>query len=151
MPMTTQYQALIAEWEAQLEDLEVLVFDALKKAYPEGRTRRQLIFDVYHELVPNTVDLNNNKKDRKIRLTIGKLRDENLIPIVSSSGGAGYRLDLSEEAIVGMIEEWARRVCVFQEKVQRGHVMRRRIHELGEQAIPAQLEQPMKQATLWQE
>jgi hypothetical protein len=41
--------------------------------------------------------LNNDTKDRKVRKAIEALRGR-LVPIVSSSGQAGYRLDTSTEA-----------------------------------------------------
>lgn len=138
MPLTEQYKVILDEWEAQLEDMEITIFQALRRAYPGGRRRRQLIFDVFGQLIPNTVDLNNNKYDRKIRLTIAAMREE-LIPIVSSSGEAGYRLDLSEETICKMIDEWSRRQEMYRQKVERGNRLILRIRELGERALPVQL------------
>lgn len=137
MPFTKEYQAILDEWEAQLSDLEMKIYQALRK-YPDGRTRRQLIFDVFGLLIPRTVDLNNNKYDRKIRLTIAAMRDE-LIPIVSSSGEAGYRLDLSTETIKKMIDEWSRRQEIYRQKVERGNRLILRIREIGERALPVQL------------
>ena len=41
-----------------------------------------------------------------------------MIPIVSSSGEAGYRLDTSPDAIENMVLEWESRIAHLQQKVQ---------------------------------
>jgi hypothetical protein len=138
------YELVMGEWEQELEDIEKKIFQALKRAYPEGRTRRALIFDVYNAVVPDDEDLNNNARDRKIRKTIAKMFDD-LIPIVSSSGAAGYRLDLSEETIRSMINEWHRRREQYAHKIERGERLILKIKQVGEAVIPESLPEEPKQ------
>jgi DNA invertase Pin-like site-specific DNA recombinase len=138
------YELVMGEWEQELEDIEKKIFQALKRAYPEGRTRRELIRDVYGSLVPDDVDLNNNANDRKIRKTIAKMFDD-LIPIVSSSGAAGYRLDLSEQTIRSMINEWHRRREQYAHKIERGERLILKIKQVGEAAIPESLPEEPRQ------
>lgn len=138
------YEVVMAEWERELEDTEKKIFRALKRAYPEGRTRRELIKDVYGLMVPDAEDLNNNAMDRKIRKTISHMFD-NSIPIVSSSGAAGYRLALSEKTIRSMINEWQRRREQYAHKIERGERLILKIKQVGEAAIPESLpEQPQQ-------
>ena len=56
-------------------------------------------------------------KSQKIRKGIESLRNR-LIPIVSSSGEAGYRLDANQDAIENMILEWESRIAHLQHKIQ---------------------------------
>lgn len=142
------YEVLMGEWESQLADLEIRIFQALKRAYPEGRTRRELILDVFHVEIPETEDLNNNPMDRKIRKTIAKMFDD-LIPIVSSSGSAGYRLDLSEDTIRHMIAEWQRRREQYARKIERGERLILRIRQ-GQTRIPEGLPAKPKQMSFIQ-
>jgi hypothetical protein len=144
MNMNEQYEAIFQEWESELKDIQFKIFRALKNAYPGGRTRRQLIFDVYGHLLPNTVDLNNNRFDRKIRLTIAKMQDD-LIPIFSSSGKAGYRLDLNPESYDAMIRELARRRAEYDHKINRASKLLLKVKYTQEHALPVQIvttEQP---------
>lgn len=138
------YELVMGEWEQELEDIEKKIFQALKKAYPEGRTRRELICDVFGHVVSDNDDLNNSGMDRKIRKTIAKMFDD-LIPIVSSSGAAGYRLELGEKPIRQMISELQRRreQCTY--KIQRAERLILKIKQVGEAAIPESLpEQPQQ-------
>lgn len=99
------YDKLLAELEnGQLDELQRSVFEALK-SNPQGVTRGELVYRLfgYHP-----ADLTGNVDDRKIRKAIEELRSR-LVPIVSSSGRAGYRLDTSPEAVRSMIGEWASR------------------------------------------
>lgn len=132
------YETLIREWETELADIERLIFQALRRAMPDGRTRRQLIFDVYGDYVPEHEDLNNNTLDRKIRKAIEDMR-ERLIPIFSSSGGSGYRLDVSETSISMMVAEWERRRDRYTEKVRRGNELILRIRQAGAGVLPESL------------
>ena len=136
--MNSTYETIFAEWESELSDLKVKIFQSLKKAYPNGRTRRQLIFDVYGLLVPSTVDLNNNKYDRKIRLTIAQMFDD-LIPVVSSSSKAGYRLDLSEETMNKVITELTKRRAEYDKKITRAGKLLLRVRYAKETAIPVEV------------
>ena len=147
-PLHPVYEALVAEWEAELEETEKKIFQALKRAMPNGVTRRELIFAVFGVTVPELMDINNNTYDRKIRKTIEVMR-ENLIPIFSSSGEAGYRLDISETSISMMVAEWERRREKYDEKINRGRVLINRIRQVGEGAMPQNLPSKPTQFTLF--
>jgi hypothetical protein len=142
------YEALVSEWEAQLEALEHAIFRSLKRAMPGGRTRRELVYDVFGVVIAEGEDINNNTYDRKIRKTIEQMR-ENLIPIFSSSAESGYRLDISETSISMMVDEWQRRMEKYAEKVHRGRKLIHRIREVGESAIPERLPAKPQQFNLF--
>jgi len=115
MARTPQYERLLAELDAgELSELERKVFDALLKA-PNGITRRGLIRVVYS--VEAQRNLSNDPHDRKIRKAIESLR-KRMIPIVSSSGKAGYRLDTSPEAIQNMIAELRSRIAHLEQRLE---------------------------------
>ena len=108
--MTTHpaYDQLLADLQKELPETELRVFQALQ-AHPEGLTRPQLIAIVYRISVPANISLQNYRPDRKIRKAIEWLRERS-VPIVSSSGRAGYRLDTSATALSAMIDEWESRI-----------------------------------------
>ena len=135
------YDAIFDEWEAELDDLTVKIFQSLRQAYPESRTRRALIKDVYGVTIPANADLNNNKYDRKIRLTIARMFDD-LIPVVSSSSKAGYRLDLSEETLRKLVGEFERRRNQYEAKVRRGNELILKIRQFGDRVMPVQVSRP---------
>lgn len=56
------------------------------------------------------------KTERKIRKGIESLRNVG-IPIVSTSGKAGYKLDTNPENIQCMIKEWESRIARLQHRV----------------------------------
>jgi hypothetical protein len=102
--MSDVYDNLLAELNAgELTIIERRVFDALK-SFPVGLRRQQLVAIVFNELTPAGGMNNNNTKDRKVRKAIESLRGR-LVPIVSSSGEAGYRLDISEDGRRAMVRE----------------------------------------------
>ena len=114
MARTPQYEKLLAELDAgELSELERKVLDALMKA-PNGITRRGLIRVVYG--VEAQRNLSNDPHDRKIRKAIESLRSRN-IPIVSSSGKAGYCLDTSPEAVQNMIAELRSRIAHLEQRL----------------------------------
>lgn len=115
MARTPQYEKLLAELDAgELSELERKVLDALMKA-PGGITRRGLIRIVYG--LEAQRNLSNDPHDRKIRKAIESLRNR-MIPIVSSSGKAGYRLDTSPEAIQNMIRELRSRIAHLEQRLE---------------------------------
>jgi len=102
MSNIAQYEKLLAEMNAgELSEIERRVLEVLLKM-PGGITRRELVRRIYG--VEAQRNLSNDPYDRKIRKAIERMR-ECLIPIVSSSGKTGYRLDTSPEAIQNMIAE----------------------------------------------
>lgn len=115
MARTPQYQKLLNELESgELSDIERKILDALLQA-PKGLTRQVLIRIVFG--VEPRRNLANDPHDRKIRKGIESLRNR-MIPIVSSSGEAGYRLETSPEAVENMIRELESRIAHLQQKVQ---------------------------------
>ena len=115
MARTPQYEKLLAELDAgELSELEHKTLDALMKA-PGGITRRELVRVIYG--VETQHNLSNDPHDRKIRKAIESLRNR-LIPIVSSSGKAGYRLDTSPEAIQNMIRELKSRIAHLEQRLE---------------------------------
>jgi len=115
MSSITQYEKLLAELGAGgLNELERKVLEALLKA-PGGITQRGLVQAIYG--VEAQRNLSNDPHDRKIRKAIGRMR-ECLIPIVSSSGKAGYRLDTSPEAIQNMIAELESRIAQMKQRLE---------------------------------
>jgi len=102
------FEKLLAELASELPQMEKKIFDALKKN-PAGLRREQLVAIVYGESVKAGTLTNSNTRDRKVRLAISRLRAR-LIPIVSSSGQAGYRLDISETARKKMLLEVGHRI-----------------------------------------
>lgn len=140
--MNETYESIFNEWESELGDMKVKIFQSLRRVYPNSRTRRQLIFDVYGLLIPNTVDLNNNKYDRKIRLTIAQMQDD-LIPVVSSSSKAGYRLDMNPETIRKMGVEFSRRITQYERKVNRANMLLIRIQQTREVVLPTISTKPL--------
>ena len=102
MSNITKYEKLLEEMDAgALSELERKILEMLMKT-PNGITRRGLVQAIYG--VEAQRNLSNDPYDRKIRKAIERMR-ECLIPIVSSSGKAGYRLDTSPEVIQNMIRE----------------------------------------------
>jgi SMC interacting uncharacterized protein involved in chromosome segregation len=115
MVRTLQYEKLMAELDAgELSELERKVLDALLKA-PNSITRRGLIWVVYG--VEAQHNLSNDPHDRKIRKAIESLR-KRMMPIVSSSGKAGYRLDTSPEAVENMIRELRSRIAHLEQRLE---------------------------------
>jgi len=115
MARTPQYERLLAELDAgELSELERKVLEVLQKA-SNGITRRGLVRAIYG--VEAQSNLSNDPNDRKIRKAIESLRNR-MIPIVSSSGKAGYRLDTSPEAIRNMIAELKSRIAHMEQKIE---------------------------------
>ena len=114
MSRTLEYEKLLGELNAgELPVLELKILEALLQA-PKGLTRKGLIRIVFRE-EPQT-NLGNDTRDRKIRKGIESLRNTG-IPIVSTSGKAGYKLDTNPENIESMIKEWESRIARLQHRV----------------------------------
>jgi DNA-binding winged helix-turn-helix (wHTH) protein len=115
MSSIAQYEKLLAEMNAgELSQVERKVLEVLLKA-PGGITRRGLIQAIYG--VEAQRNLSNDPHDRKIRKAIERMR-ECLIPIVASSGKAGYRLDTSPEVIQNMIMEMESRIAHLKQRLE---------------------------------
>jgi hypothetical protein len=116
MPTTPMYDILLAELANELTEIERKIFNALK-ANPQGLTRPQLVAIVFHEMTRNVI-VNTNTRDRKVRKAIESLRGR-LVPIVSNSGQAGYRLDTSEDARQKMLADLRSRRARLDEQIGR--------------------------------
>lgn len=89
------YETILSELDSgEMTEIERKIFEALGK-HPHGLNRAQLVAICFGESVRAGATSNNNSKDRRIRIAIGRLRMR-MVPIISSSGEAGYRLDTSE-------------------------------------------------------
>jgi len=101
--MSHTYEEILNELADELPEIERKIFDALKRNRG-GLNRAQLVAIAYGETVKAGAPVNNSTKDRKVRKAIESLRMR-LVPIVSSSGQAGYRLDTSADARRRMLAE----------------------------------------------
>ena len=114
MPNTPEYKKLLMELNAgELPIIVRKIMDALLQA-PKGLTRKGLIRIVFGEEPENK--LSNDTRDRKIRKGIEYLRNLG-IPIVSTSGKAGYKLDTDHQNIEEMIREWESRIVQLRQRV----------------------------------
>lgn len=114
MPNTPEYKKLLMELNAgELPIIVRKIMDALLQA-PKGLTRKGLIRIVFDEEPEN--NLSNDTRDRKIRKGIEYLRNLG-IPIVSTSGKAGYKLDTDPKNIEEMIQEWESRIVQLRQRV----------------------------------
>lgn len=109
------YTQILAELEGELSTLERAIFEALRNN-PQGLTRRALVAAVYHTAPSG--NLSNDTRDRKIRLAIQKLREKG-VPIISSSGLAGYKLDASPEGRARMLADLESRKARIEELIRR--------------------------------
>ena len=113
MSRTPEYEKLLMELKADLPGILFKILEALMQA-PKGLNREGLIRVVFGE-EPQT-NLGNDTRDRKIRKGIESLRNRG-IPIVSTSGKAGYKLDTNPKNIECMIKEWESRIAHLQHRV----------------------------------
>ncbi len=135
------YEQILADLAAgEMTSLQREIFAALRRAYPSSLSRQQLV-KMIHGYEPQ--DINNDAGDRKNRKAIQALRDQ-MIPIASSSGEAGYRLDVSEPVIRRMIAEWESRRRELHLRVRRAEELLVKIHRLGLAAIPSELPPAVK-------
>ena len=113
MSRTPEYEKLLVELKVELPMIQYKILEALLQA-PKGLNRKGLIRVVLGE-EPQT-NLGNDTRDRKIRKGIESLRNRG-IPIVSTSGRAGYKLDTNPKNIECMIKEWESRIAHLQQRV----------------------------------
>jgi DNA-binding winged helix-turn-helix (wHTH) protein len=115
MARTHEYEKLLAELEnGKLEEIKRKILEALLRA-PQGLTRKGLIRVVFDEEAQK--NLSNDTRYRKIRKAIESLRDKG-VPIVSTSGKAGYKLETDPEKIVEMLGEMKSRIAHLERKVE---------------------------------
>jgi len=90
--------------DGEMKGLQKSIYYLLK-ASPDGLTRHELVEKIY-QYTPT--DINADTNDRKIRRAISAMRNR-LIPIVSNSSQAGYKLDTSRDAVQHMMAELHKR------------------------------------------
>jgi hypothetical protein len=111
---TPVYEKVLAELEAEGRELARKLYFTLQD-HPEGVTRAQLVYLLFGRAAK--ANLGNDTADRKIRATIAAMRSR-LIPIVSTSGDAGYKLDDSPEARHAMLSEMVSRRDRMNEQIE---------------------------------
>ncbi|HPO85125.1 MAG TPA: HTH domain-containing protein [Candidatus Hydrogenedentes bacterium] len=115
MAHTLKYEGIQLELESgALDEIQCAIHRLLLKT-PQGLTRAELIQEVFGE-EPGR-NLGNNTHDRKIRKGIERLRDLG-VPIVSTSGRAGYKIQTDPAEIAAMIDEMESRIRHLRQKVQ---------------------------------
>ena len=115
MSHTLKYEGIQLELESgALDEIQCAIHRRLLDA-PQGLTRAELIREVFGE-EPGR-NLGNNTLDRKIRKGIERLRDLG-VPIVSTSGKAGYKIQTDPAEIAAMIDEMESRIRHLRQKVQ---------------------------------
>ena len=108
------YERLLQELESgELDELERQVFTLLKDN-PTGLSRQEFVLKI-KGYWPEKLD--GNTDDRKIRKAIQRLR-ERLVPIVSTSGQPGYRLDISREGVDRMLAELRSKKKLLEQQIE---------------------------------
>jgi hypothetical protein len=108
------YQQLLQSLEnGELNKLERQIFHLLKEN-PAGLSRQDLVFQI-QGYWPDTLD--GNTDDRKNRKAIQRLR-ERLVPIVSTSGQPGYRLDISKDGVDQMLAELRAKKRLLEQQIE---------------------------------
>ena len=142
MTTTPIYERILDELAAgEMAEIEREIFTLLRRAYPSSVTRERLVEELYGY---TPTDINGDTKDRKNRLVIQAMR-EKFIPIVSSSGESGYRLDVSQEAFDEMINELRSRRDRMDERIFQAIAIKAKIRMIGIDAIPTTVPQTAKQ------
>ncbi len=112
---TRQYDQILIDLDAGERAGIARKLFAIFQDHPEGATRQQLVYLIFNR--PAKANLANDTGDRKIRDTIASMR-AHLIPIVSTSGGAGYRFDDSPDARRAMLLEMVSRRDRLNEQIK---------------------------------
>lgn len=136
MARTDVYNRILDELaNGELEELEVKVFHFLRRVYPAPLTRYDLIEQVFGVRPAADENLNNNTCDRKIRTAISSMFIKG-VPIVSTSGGAGYRIDIDLGQWTHMVAELESRKDQLERKIDAALRIMRTIETAGREAIP---------------
>jgi hypothetical protein len=146
--MRTQiFDAILEELACgELKERERVIFHALRRVYPAGLTRAQLIQETAGYTPLPEENLNNNRYDRKNRIAIASMFSKG-IPIVSTSGEAGYRLDVNEKHFEEMLVELMSRRENLSEKIERARQTLELIRKAKVAAIPTDVPETPVQLT----
>lgn len=141
MARTDVYERILDELaNGELEELECKIFHFLRRVYPAALTRRDLIECIFGYRPANEEDINNNTDDRKIRTAIASMFEKG-VPIVSTSGGAGYHIDIDLEQWGKVAAELRAKKETISKKVEATYRIIRMIRKHGIDTIPSQVPQ----------
>lgn len=147
MSRTEVYDRILQELaDGELEELEVKIFHFLRRVYPAPLTRRDLLEMVFGYRPGDEEDLNNNTDDRKIRTAIASMYDKG-VPIVSTSGGAGYHIDIDLEKWDKVAAELVAKKETISKKIDATYRIVGMIKSAGIHAIPTDVPQAMAMPT----
>lgn len=136
MARTDEYQKILDELaDGEMDELQVRIFHFLRRVYPAAMTRRDLIECIFGYRPAENADLNNSTHDRKIRTAIAGLFEQDY-PIVSTSGGAGYRIDIDLESWGELVNELESKKKTLERKIGAAKRISTRIRKSGRNAIP---------------
>lgn len=141
MARTEVYESILQELaDGELEELEVKVFHFLRRVYPASLTRRDLVEFIFGYRPADEEDLNNNTDERKIRKAISSAYNKG-VPIVSTSGGAGYRIDIDLEQWTKIAAELEAKKKTLSRKIKATFRIVGKIEKAGINAIPTHVPQ----------
>lgn len=141
MARTEVYESILQELaDGELEELEVKVFHFLRRVYPASLTRRDLLEAIFGYRPGDKEDLNNNTDDRKIRTAIASMFEKG-VPIVSTSGGAGYRIDIDLDQWNQLAAELETKKETITKKIDATYRIVGKIKSAGIDAIPTHVPQ----------
>lgn len=133
---TDVYERILQELaDGELDELEVKIYHFLRRVYPASLTRYELLECVYGYRLAEGENLNNNGDDRKIRTAIAAMFDKGC-PVVSTSAGAGYRIDIDLTVWEGMIAELEKREQTLHKRIDAAQRIVSQIQRAGRSAIP---------------
>lgn len=136
MSRTDVYERILQELaDGELEELEVKIFHFLRRVYPATLTRRDLLDMVFGYRPADEEDLNNNTDDRKIRTAIASMYEKG-VPIVSTSGGAGYHIDIDLDKWDKVAAELEAKKDTISKKIDATYRIVGKIKSAGIHAIP---------------
>lgn len=148
MARTEQYEAILKQLESgELNEIEKKVYAALRRVFPAGLTRYDLIEAVFGYRPAKDENLNNNRDDRKIRIAIESMFSKN-IPIISNSGVAGYRINIDLKEWETSIVDLRSRRESLEERIEAANRIMNLIREAGRNAIPTDVPETPKQLSL---
>jgi hypothetical protein len=111
MARTDKYDRLKADYAENGAELERKVLAALKDA-PAGVTRQSLVQRIFGVRPGN---LSASTQDRAVREAIASLSRQG-VPVISSSGAAGYKLARDDTDFEEALKETRSRVAKLQER-----------------------------------
>jgi len=139
MARTDIYQRILDELaDGELDELQVKIFHHLRRVFPGSMTRYDLIEAVYGYRPADDENLNNNGEDRKIRTAIAAMFEKD-VPIVSTSGSAGYSINIDLGNWETVVNELEHRKETLEKKETAARRIIERIKKIGRDAIPSRV------------